>query len=77
MSLFDDFTVAELRGFRKELGKAIASGAMRVRFADRDVTYRSLDDMRRAGKLLDDKIAALGGTVRNRQARVNSQKGFS
>lgn len=76
MSAWTDWTVAELQGFRKGLGKAIASGAMRVRYADRDVTYRSLDEMRRTAAMIDDELAARAGTNRLRRYRVDSRKGF-
>lgn len=39
------------------LDKAIASGALRVKHADRDVTYRSLDEMLRTRDLIAQQIA--------------------
>jgi len=77
MAAFSDWTLAELKGFRKELGKAIATGYLRVRYADRDVQYRSLEEMRRTAALLDEEIAAREGTRRVRRVRVTSQKGFA
>lgn len=56
------------------LREAIALGATRVRIADRDVTYRSLDEMR---SLLREMEAQVAGTKRVRQIRVYSAgKGF-
>ena len=55
------------------LEKAIALGATRVRYGDRDVTYRSLDEME---KLLAKMKAQVNNTTRTRQIRVTSVKGF-
>jgi hypothetical protein len=63
------FTQAQITA----LEKAIASGALRVKYADRDVQYRSLEEMER---LLGKMKAEVGGTTRMRQVRVNAVKGF-
>ena len=76
MAVFDDYTVAELTAMRKELGKALATGALRVRYADRDVQYRDLDDMNRTAALLDDAIAVAGGANKLRRIHITSTKGF-
>lgn len=56
-----------------KLEEAIATGALTVRYADRLVTYRSLDEMQR---LLQDMRDEVNGTVRTRRIRVDSVKGF-
>lgn len=56
-----------------KLEAAIATGALTVRYADRLVTYRSLDEMQR---LLQDMRDEVNGTVRVRRIRVDSTKGF-
>lgn len=56
-----------------KLEAAIATGALTVRYADRQVTYRSLDEMQR---LLQDMRDEVNGTVRVRRIRVDSTKGF-
>lgn len=76
MAIFADLSLAELKALRKSLGEAILSGTLRVRFADRDVTYRSLDEMRTALTLADDAIAAQEGTATKRKTLINTQKGF-
>ena len=77
MALFDDWTLTELTGFRKELSKGYATGASQVRYADRSVMFRDEDDMRRVGKQIDDAIAALGVTNPLRRIQVGSKKGFA
>ncbi len=77
MSAFTDWTVTELEGFRKELGQAIATGASRVRFMDRDVTYRSLIDMRQTASDLDAELNARSGIKTARRLHVISEKGFA
>jgi len=37
-----------------DIEKAIATGAMRVKYEDRDVTYRSLEEMSRVRKEIKD-----------------------
>ena len=76
MALFADWTLNELTGFRKELSKAVATGALMVRYADRSVQYRDLDQMRETGKLIDDAIVALGASNPLRRIQVGSKKGF-
>jgi len=55
------------------LEKAIATGALQVRYGDRSVTYRSLDEMR---SLLAEMKGQVQGVVRTRQVRLRSNKGF-
>lgn len=76
MAAFSDYTVDQIRAMRAELGKAIATGATLVRFADRQVQYRSLDEMRRTVSLLEEELASRTGGRRLRRLRVGSRKGF-
>ena len=77
MAAYDDWTLGECIAFRKELADAVASGTFRVRYADRDVTYRSLDEMRQTLGMLDRAIAAKNGVTRTRRIDLYSTKGFS
>jgi hypothetical protein len=63
------FTQAQITA----LEKAIATGATRVRYGDRDVQYRDLEEMER---LLAKMKLSLAGTTKMRQVRVNAVKGF-
>lgn len=55
------------------LEKAIATGTLQVRYGDRSVTYRSLDEMQR---LLTDMRDEVQGRTRTRQYRMRTNKGF-
>jgi hypothetical protein len=44
------------------IDKAIASGELRVRFADREVLYRSVDELLKARDVIKDGIASSGGS---------------
>lgn len=58
------------------LKKAIALGATRVRYADRDVEYRSLEEMK---EILGDMIAEVegaSGTRRTRKTHFQTSRGF-
>lgn len=76
MAMFEDWTTDELKGFRKKLAKAMASGHQRVRFGDRDVTYRSVAEMRQTMSLLDSALSRRAGTRPVRQYRPITSKGF-
>lgn len=56
------------------LERAISSGTLSVRFADRLITYQSLDAMRAARKEMLNEIASAASTGRKRTLRVY-QKG--
>ena len=47
----DMLTPEEKRGFLRDLQEAYFSGTHRVRFRERDVTYRSMQDMK---KIIDE-----------------------
>lgn len=55
------------------LEDAINSGALMVRFADRQVQYRSLDDMMR---ILARMRAEVTGTAPTRRVKIASRTGF-
>ena len=60
----DGITLVDKQIWIRSLKEAIASGALRVKFADRDVTYRSLQEMREILQNLEDEVAAGGGRKR-------------
>jgi hypothetical protein len=66
------YTVQQLQALRD----ALASGARRVRFGDREIEYRSLDELQRAIAAAEVEIARNNGTPPVRQLRVSTQKGF-
>lgn len=55
-------TLDEMRAWREELFYNMSTGVLRATFMDRTTEFRSLADMQRALKLLDDQIAAEAGT---------------
>lgn len=61
---------------RDALKKAIAQGAQRVRFADRDVEYRSLEEMRQVLAMIEADINTAAGVRRVRQVRFYTGGGF-
>ena len=66
---------AQLQQQIDELDEAIASGALRIRYRDRDVTFRSEEKMK---ALLNEKRRELAGLSPTRRARtftVYSKKG--
>lgn len=69
-------SLATLQARKEALEKVIASGQLQVRFADRTVVYRSMEEMKQALSLLETQIAVAQGRKRTRQVRVNSAKGF-
>ncbi len=60
------------------LKSAIAQGATKVKFADREVSYRSLDEMRETLAMLQREVDAAAGIVvrRPRQVRFVTTKGL-
>jgi len=53
-----------------KLKAAIAQGATKVKFADREVTYRSLDEMRETLRILQAEVDQAAGLTRTRVRRV-------
>ena len=66
-----EFTAASLVA----IDKAIASGALTVRFQDRTVEYRSADELLKLRSLIKNWLALNSGTI-IRQSRVFSGKGW-
>jgi len=60
-------TTEELQEQYDELIRAINSGANRVKYKDKEVTYRSLNDMYKAKSELERQLGLLSGTKK----RVN------
>ncbi len=55
------------------LNEAIALGALTVKYADKEVVYRSLPDMLRVKSLME---ADLGQPKANRKALIEYDRGF-
>ncbi len=58
------------------LDAAIKSGTNRVRYADREVVYQSIDSLLKARALAVSEVNAANGTIIKRQLRVFTDKGF-
>lgn len=58
------------------LKDALASGTLRVRFSDREITYRSVDELKAAISTVEIELAKNAGSLPNRQIRVYTEKGF-
>ena len=58
------------------LKDALANGARRVRFGDREIEYRSVDELKAAIAAAEAELAKTSGTPTTRQIRVSTQKGF-
>lgn len=54
---------------------AIASGALSVRYADRSVTYRSMDELIKARDIIKAALAAAAGT--SYTSYVQTSKGLA
>ena len=46
----------ELHQFRADLISALAMGALRVKAGDRDITYRSVEEMKAALSFIDQQL---------------------
>jgi hypothetical protein len=57
------------------LNKAIAAGSDKVKYADREVTYRSLSDMLKLRAAMMDELN-LPGTTRNAFKKFSYSKGI-
>lgn len=53
-----------------KLKAAIGQGATKVKFADREVTYRSLDEMKETLRIMQADVDAANGVVRRRGRQV-------
>jgi len=54
---------------------AIASGELTVRFGDRTVTYRSMEELLQARAVITEAIAAASGTATDRFSFAQTSKG--
>jgi hypothetical protein len=54
---------------------AIASGELTVRFGDRTVTYRSMDELLQARAVIQEALAAEAGTATDRFSFAQTSKG--
>lgn len=59
-----------------KLKAAIATGATRVRYADRDVEYRDLAEMRETLGMMQTEVDGAAGTARAKQIRFKTSKGL-
>lgn len=53
----DDLTLEQKRAYLRELKEAYFTGATRIRFRERDVTFRTQAEMRRIIDELTDEVA--------------------
>jgi len=67
--------LAELQSDLEELQRAKRSGVLTVRHGEKLVTYRSMTDILRAEADTKREIAALQGTTKRRQMRVQTARG--
>ena len=58
------------------LRNALATGVRRVRFGDREIEYRTVDELKAAIATAEAELARSSGTPTTRQIRVSTQKGF-
>ena len=58
------------------LKDALASGTLRVRFADREITYRSVEELKAAIATVDRELSTAAGTLTKRQIRISTGKGI-
>jgi hypothetical protein len=69
-------TESEIRARITALERALGSGALRVDFADRSTTYRSIDDIKSAITYFSDQLAQVTGTARRKQFDMYAEKGL-
>lgn len=58
------------------LQDALANGVRRVRFGDREIEYRSVDELKQAIAAAEADVAKSSGTPVIRQIRTSTEKGF-
>ncbi len=66
------YTEQQLQALRD----ALASGVRRVRFADREVEFRDVAELKQAIATAEAEVAKSAGTPVVRQIRVSTGKGF-
>ena len=58
------------------LRNALANGVRRVRFGDREIEYRTVEELKAAIAAAEAELAKSSGTLTTRQIWVSTQKGF-
>ena len=58
------------------LRNALANGVRRVRFGDREIEYRTVEELKAAIATAEAELAKSSGMPTIRQIRVSTQKGF-
>jgi hypothetical protein len=58
------------------LRDALANGVSRVRFGDREIEYRTVEELKAAIAAAEADVARSSGTPMIRQIRIETQKGF-
>jgi hypothetical protein len=66
------YTEQQLQALRD----ALANGVRRIRFADREIEYRTIDELKAAIAAAEADIAKSSGKPTTRQIRISTQKGF-
>jgi hypothetical protein len=66
------YTPEQLQALRD----ALANGVRRVRFGDREIEYRSVDELKAAIAAAEADVAKNSGTPTVRQIRISTEKGF-
>ncbi|HPT26747.1 MAG TPA: hypothetical protein PLZ95_10040 [Bryobacteraceae bacterium] len=66
------YTEQQLQALRD----ALASGVRKVRFADREMEFRDVAELKQAIATAEADLARSGGTPVARQIRVSTGKGF-
>ena len=66
------YTAEQLQALRD----ALANGVRRVRFGDREVEYRTVDELKAAIAAAEAELAKASGAPITRQIRVSTEKGF-
>ena len=66
------YTEQQLQALRD----ALANGVRRVRFGDREIEYRTVDELKQAIAVAEADVAKSSGVAVTRQIRVSTEKGF-
>lgn len=66
------YTEQQLQALRD----ALANGARRVRFGDREIEYRTVDELQAAIRAAEVELARENGAPIIRQIRISTNKGF-
>ena len=66
------YTEEQLQALRE----ALTSGVLRVKYEGREITYRSLDEIRQVLAQAEADVARANGTPTVRHIRISTTKGF-